>query len=133
MKIYCLDVHSQARTQLMDITAEIRQIVKKTGVQEGVCFVYTLHTTAGLTINENADPDVAVDILTSLNKWIPFSDGYRHSEGNSAAHIKSTLTGASLSLFIDGGKLVLGTWQGLYFCEFDGPRTRKVLVKVMEG
>ncbi|MDF9406918.1 secondary thiamine-phosphate synthase enzyme YjbQ [Pelotomaculum isophthalicicum JI] len=133
MGIQSIEVYSKERTQMVDITAKVEQIIKGIGIKEGICYLYTPHTTAGLTINENADPTVTADILAELNKLIPFSDGYRHSEGNSAAHIKSSLTGASLLLFVSGGRLLLGTWQGVYFCEFDGPRQRKVLVKVVEG
>lgn len=131
-KIYTLEVSTRERTQMVDITGEINRIVAKSGVFEGVCRLFVPHTTAGLTINENADPTVTIDILTELNKIIPFEDGYKHSEGNSAAHIKSSLTGVSLSVFVAGGRLLLGTWQGLYFCEYDGPRRRKVLIKVVE-
>lgn len=130
--VYSLDVNTRARTQLLDITADISRLVVQSGVKEGTCLLYVPHTTAGLTINENADPTVAADMLMELNKLVPFDDGYRHSEGNSAAHIKSSLVGVSLFIFISGGKLQLGTWQGVYFCEFDGPRRRKVLVKVVE-
>jgi len=131
-KIYTMEVSTRERTQLMDITGEVERIVSQCGVKEGICHLYVPHTTAGLTINENADPTVAADMLMELNKVIPFDDGYRHGEGNSAAHIKSSLMGVSLSVFITGGRLLLGTWQGLYFCEFDGPRQRKVMVKVVE-
>lgn len=126
-----LDVNTSAPTQLLDITADISRLVVQSGVKEGTCLLYVPHTTAGLTINENADPTVAADMLMELNKLVPFDDGYRHSEGNSAAHIKSSLVGVNLFIFISGGKLQLGTWQGVYFCEFDGPRRRKVLVKVV--
>lgn len=131
-KIYTLEVSTRERTQLVDITGEVERIVAQSGIKEGTCRLYVPHTTAGLTINENADPTVAADILMQLNKIIPFDGGYRHSEGNSAAHIKSSLVGVSLSVFITGGRLLLGTWQGLYFCEFDGPRHRRVMVKVVE-
>lgn len=131
-QVYTLEVATGARTQLLDITAEVGKMVTRSGVKEGTCHLYTLHTTAGLTINENADPAVAADMLMELNKIIPYDDGYRHSEGNSAAHIKSSLVGVSLSVFISGGRLLLGTWQGVYFCEFDGPRRRKVLVKIVD-
>ena len=131
-KIHTLELSTRERTQLVDITGEVERVVAQSGIREGACRLYVPHTTAGLTINENADPTVAADILTQLNKIIPFDDGYRHSEGNSAAHIKSSLTGVSLSVFITGGRLLLGTWQGIYFCEFDGPRRRKVMVKVVE-
>ncbi|HPZ44437.1 MAG TPA: secondary thiamine-phosphate synthase enzyme YjbQ [Bacillota bacterium] len=132
-KIYTLEVATRERTQMVDITSEVNRIVAKSGVVEGICHLFVPHTTAGLTINENADPTVTADILMELNKIIPFEDGYRHSEGNSAAHIKSSLTGVSLSVFVTGGRLLLGTWQGVYFCEYDGPRRRKVLIKVIEG
>ena len=129
-KISTLDINTTARMQLLDITSRVENIVSESGVREGTVRLFTLHTTAGLTINENADPDVAGDILMELDKIVPLNDGYRHAEGNSAAHIKSSLVGVSLAVFVSGGRLVLGTWQGLYFCEFDGPRQRKVLVKV---
>ncbi len=132
-KIYTLEVATRERTQMVDITSEVNRIVAKSGVVEGICHLFVPHTTAGLTINENADPTVTADILMELNKIIPFEDGYRHSEGNSVAHIKSSLTGVSLSVFVTGGRLLLGTWQGVYFCEYDGPRRRKVLIKVIEG
>ena len=131
-KTYTLEVSTRERTQMVDITGEVNRIIAKSGVVEGVCRLFVPHTTAGLTINENADPTVTADILAELNKIIPFEDGYKHSEGNSAAHIKSTLTGVSLSVFVTGGRLLLGTWQGRYFCEYDGPRRRKVLIKVIE-
>lgn len=130
--VYTLDVNTRERTQFLDITSAVERLVVQSGVADGTCFLYVPHTTAGLTINENADPTVAADILMELNKLVPFDDGYRHSEGNSAAHIKSSLVGVTLFLFISGGKLQLGTWQGVYFCEFDGPRRRKVIVKVVK-
>ncbi|HBC92551.1 MAG TPA: hypothetical protein DCZ10_06505 [Pelotomaculum sp.] len=131
-RLYTLDVNTRERTQLLDITSAVEGLVAQSGVAEGTCLLYVPHTTAGLTINENADPTVAADMLMELNKLVPFEDGYRHSEGNSAAHIKSSLVGVSLFLFVSGGKLQLGTWQGLYFCEFDGPRRRKVMVKMVQ-
>lgn len=131
-KIFTIELSTSKSTQMVDITGEVERIVSQSGVKEGTCHLFTPHTTAGLTINENADPTVTADILMELNKIIPFDDGYRHTEGNSAAHIKSSLVGVSLSVFVTGGRLLLGTWQGLYFCEFDGPRRRKVLVKVVE-
>ena len=131
-RIYTLEISTRERTQLLDISAEVQQLVAESGVGEGVCLLYVPHTTAGLTINENADPAVAADMLMELNKLVPFDDGYRHSEGNSAAHIKASLMGASLFIFISGRRLQLGTWQGVYFCEFDGPRRRKVMVKVVQ-
>jgi secondary thiamine-phosphate synthase enzyme len=115
----------------MDITHDVQEAVKKTGVAEGICFVFVPHTTAGVTINENADPNVSKDIIMELNKLVPSQDRYLHLEGNSPAHIKASLTGFSQGIFIESRKLVLGTWQGIFFCEFDGPRNRKVYVKVI--
>ena len=119
-------VKTHSRTELVDITGDVQAALRQTGVREGICMVYVPHTTAAVTINENADPTVKGDILKVLNKIIPWDDGYRHLEGNSAAHIKSTLVGASELVAVAGGKLQLGTWQGIFFCEFDGPRRRKV-------
>ena len=115
---------------MVDITAQIQSVVEGSGVQKGLCYVYVPHTTAGLTINENADPDVRRDILTHLEKTVPRRGDYRHIEGNSDAHIKACLMGFSQMLFVEEGRLVLGIWQGVYFCEFDGPRTREVFVEV---
>lgn len=123
-------IKTSARTEMVDITSDVSDVVRKSGCESGLCCVYVPHTTAGVTINENADPSVCRDVLAELNKVIPFDDGYAHSEGNSAAHIKSSLVGCSTTIPIDGGRLVLGTWQGVYFCEFDGPRTRKFIVTV---
>ncbi len=122
-------VRTGSRFEMIDITGEIRSILKKSGMREGVCHLFVPHTTAAVTINENADPDVPKDILAELDKIVPLHDAYRHMEGNSAAHIKASLFGASETLLVDGGSLVLGTWQSVFFCEFDGPRTRKVLVE----
>ena len=121
-----ISVKTHSRTELVDITEQVQSAIREEGIREGVCMVYVPHTTAAVTINENADPTVKDDILKVLNKVIPWDDGYRHREGNSAAHIKSTLVGASELVAVAGGKLQLGTWQGLFFCEFDGPRQRKV-------
>ena len=128
-----LEVYTQKRTHFEDITAEIKEIVAESGIQEGMCYIYVPHTTAGVFINENADPDVKWDVEQTLEKLVPWEDGYKHIEGNAAAHIKSILVGTSASVPIHKGKLMLGTWQGIFFAEFDGPRTRKVIVKIIEG
>lgn len=124
-------VASQQHAQMIDITNKVAQIVRDSGVGSGICYIFVPHTTAGVTINENADPDVVSDILQETDKLAPWRDGYKHIEGNSAAHIKAGMMGFSQLVFIENNRLVLGTWQGLYFCEFDGPRNRKVLVKVI--
>ena len=124
-------VHSSARTQLIDITPQVSAWIKKAGVTDGALMIYVPHTTAAVTINENADPDVQLDIQNAMDKLIPWEDGYRHAEGNSAAHVKSSLVGVSELVAVRNGRLVLGTWQGIYFCEFDGPRTRKVHCHVL--
>ncbi len=126
-----LTVNSNRQVELIDITHEVCSCIHETGISSGLATIYTPHTTAAITINENADPDVSRDILKEMNKVIPMQDGYRHLEGNSAAHIKSSLFGASETLIISNGEPLLGTWQGVYFCEFDGPRQRKVHVQVI--
>ena len=128
-----LTVKTSGRTELIDITSKIAKLVKETGVSEGLCMLYVPHTTAAVTINESADPSVKGDILMVLNQVIPWDADYKHLEGNSPAHVKSTLVGASELVAIESGALVLGTWQGLFFCEFDGPRTRKVHVRILDG
>ena len=128
-----LSLRTSARACMVDITREVQQVVTQSGVQDGFCIVYVPHTTAGLTINENADPTVQSDILAELDKVIPWRDGYEHMEGNSAAHIKASMMGPSHTVLVNKGRLMLGTWQGIYFCEFDGPRQRKVWVKVVSG
>jgi len=127
-----LSVKTSARTELIDITSKIAELVKKSGVTEGRCMLYVPHTTAAVTINESADPSVKSDILKVLNQIIPWEENYRHLEGNSPAHIKSTLVGSSELIAIENRRLILGTWQGIFFCEFDGPRTRKVDVRIIE-
>ena len=127
-----LSVKTSGRTELVDITTKIAKLVKESGVSEGLCMLYVPHTTAAVTINESADPSVKGDILMVLNQIIPWDADYKHMEGNSPAHVKSTLVGASELVAIESGALVLGTWQGLFFCEFDGPRTRKVHVRIIE-
>ncbi|GHV17917.1 hypothetical protein FACS18949_17260 [Clostridia bacterium] len=119
------------RQDFYNITPQVREAVSKSGVTDGIAVVYCPHTTAGITINENADPDVVRDLLFALDKTYPDRPEFRHSEGNSAAHLKASVIGSSATVIIDGGKLVLGTWQGVYFCEFDPPRTRKFYVKVV--
>jgi len=128
-----LTVKTSSRTELVLVDQKVSGVVKESNVKEGICVLWVPHTTAAVTINENADPDVVRDILYETEKIVPFQDGYHHSEGNSAAHIKSSLFSPSLSLIIRNSELVLGTWQSIYFCEFDGPRTRRLLVKIMEG
>jgi secondary thiamine-phosphate synthase enzyme len=123
-------VSTGSRTELVDITSEVQKAVRESGVNEGVCHVYVPHTTAGVTINENADPSVRQDILMELNKIVPLEDNYRHLEGNAAAHIKASLVGSSETVLVEGGRLLLGTWQGIFFCEFDGPRSRRVLFSI---
>ncbi len=125
-----LEIRSRGREEVIDLTAEIGRAVSASGVQEGLCLVFVPHTTAAVTINENADPDVKADILTALRKAVPDSLSYEHAEGNSPAHVKSSLVGSSVAVIVAGGRLQLGTWQGICFCEFDGPRTRKVWVQV---
>lgn len=128
-----LTIRTQGRCEMIDITERIAEKVRESGIREGLCRVFIPHTTAAVTINENADPDVPLDILAALDRMVPLSGHYRHTEGNSAAHIKAALFGASQTVFIEDGRLVLGTWQSLFFCEFDGPRTRKVLVGLAAG
>lgn len=124
-------VGTRRRCEMVDITADVAAVVGKSGINDGECTVYCKHTTAAITINENADPDVAEDILLTLEKLIPKDlAGYRHIEGNSDSHVKSSLVGCSEQILIKDGLLMLGTWQGVYFCEFDGPRTRQVIVQV---
>lgn len=127
-----LTVKTDKHTQMKDITPQIRQAIRESGAEEGICTIFVPHTTAAVTINENADPDVVRDFTMEINKIVPWEDGYRHIEGNSAAHLKSSLIGFSETILVEGGEPVLGTWQGIYFVEFDGPRTRKVYVRVSE-
>lgn len=126
-----ISIRTSKRDELIDITDEAQRIVSKSKVKEGICFVSVPHTTAGITINENADPSVRKDIVYELDKMVPHEDNYAHAEGNSAAHIKASLLGFSVSIFVQNGRLQLGTWQGVYFAEFDGPRTRQVWVKLV--
>ncbi len=126
-----IKVVSSGSSQMIDITSKVQEVVRESGINSGLCYVFVPHTTAGITINENADPDVVTDFLKETSKIVPWEDRYRHVEGNSAAHIKASMMGFTQTVFVENNKLVLGTWQGIYFCEFDGPRTRKVLVKVI--
>jgi secondary thiamine-phosphate synthase enzyme len=129
--IHTLTVKSGAHEELIDITGLVKDVITKISVNDGVCFIYTPHTTAAITINENADPSVRKDILKGLHHLKFEQVDFDHGEGNSPAHLKSSLIGCSETVLIENGHMKLGTWQGVYFCEFDGPRTRKVLVKIM--
>jgi secondary thiamine-phosphate synthase enzyme len=126
-----LTIKTKSRTALVDITSQVQDMIQSSDIQEGLCFLYVPHTTAAVTINESADPSVKADILMVLNQVIPWEADYRHREGNSPAHVKSSLVGASELIAIENKRLVLGTWQGIFFCEFDGPRTRKVHVRLL--
>jgi secondary thiamine-phosphate synthase enzyme len=131
MKTHTLSVKTSRRSELLDISDRVAGIVAESGVADGVCYVYVPHTTAGVTINENADPSVRQDIIKVLDRLVPWEDDYAHSEGNSAAHVKASMMGFTATIPIEAGRLTLGTWQGIYFCEFDGPRTRQVVVKIV--
>ncbi len=126
-----ITINTNTRAQILDMTAQVQKIVSESGIAEGLCCVFIPHTTAGVTINENADPSVKQDIVMELNKVIPFDDNYSHLEGNSAAHIKASIIGSSVNIPLKNNNLLLGTWQGICFCEFDGPRTRKFYVKII--
>ncbi len=124
-------VRTSMQTEFINVSRLVQEAVKKAGVEDGSCIIFVPHTTAGVTINENADPSVVQDMIVALNKIVPFQDHYRHMEGNSPAHIKASLVGCSQIVFVRSGRLALGTWQGIFFCEFDGPRNREVFVKVI--
>ena len=126
-----ITVQTRSQVEMVDITSDVRNAITESGVTDGTALLFVPHTTAAVTINENADPDVHRDMIMEINKIVPWNDNYRHLEGNSAAHIKSTLVGASEWIIINNGRPVLGTWQGIYFCEFDGPRSRKLMIKVI--
>jgi len=128
-----IPITTRSRIELINVDPEVRLAVTESGIREGICLIWVPHTTAAITINENADSNVVRDILYETSKMVPAQNHYHHTEGNSDAHIKSSLFGPSLSLIVTGGRVLLGTWQSLYFCEFDGPRSRKFFVKVMEG
>ncbi len=127
-----LTVKTREKTELIDITSDVNALVQKSGVEEGLCMLYVPHTTAAVTINESADPSVKSDILMILNQMVPWQANYRHLEGNSPAHVKSTLVGPSELIAIENRRLMLGTWQGIFFCEFDGPRTRRLHVRILK-
>lgn len=126
-----INIKTSRRIELIEITENVQSIVTKSKVEQGICFLFCPHTTAGLTINENADPSVRRDIINALSRLVPENAAYSHSEGNADSHIKSSLFGSTLTIFVEDGRLAFGTWQGIYFCEGDGPRSRQVWVKVM--
>jgi secondary thiamine-phosphate synthase enzyme len=129
-----LSLSTGSRDEMQDITNEVQQVLDESGVNSGVVYVYCAHTTGGITINENADPDVKRDMIMRWDEVYPWHhEQYRHAEGNTASHLKASTVGASQAVIADNGKLILGTWQGIYFCEFDGPRQRNVYIKVIEG
>jgi secondary thiamine-phosphate synthase enzyme len=128
-----IDIRTGSRIEVVDITRQVQEAVSHSGVADGAAVVCSAHTTAGVTVNENADPDVMADVLKALGELVPHRGSYAHSEGNSDAHIKATLVGLSATLPVEGGRLALGTWQGIYFCEFDGPRRRRATVQVLPG
>lgn len=130
--IKILEVITQKRTHFVDITDQVQEVLDEIRIKDGICYLYVPHTTAGIFINENADPDVKWDVEQTLEKLVPWNDDYKHIEGNAAAHIKSILVGTNTFVPIENGKLLLGTWQGIFFAEFDGPRTRKVYVKIIK-
>jgi secondary thiamine-phosphate synthase enzyme len=127
-----IQVHTPDHSVMVDVTDLIGQKVRENGVKSGICLVYVPHTTAGIMVNEGADPAVMEDVLTSLDRMVPWRAGYKHTEGNAAAHIKAILVGGSTHLIIDSGRLMLGTWERIFLCEFDGPRTRKIRMKIMD-
>jgi secondary thiamine-phosphate synthase enzyme len=124
-----INVKSKSRIEFIDITEMVQEVVKEAGVEKGICYLYVPHTTAGITINEGADPSVQRDIQSTLSRLVPHEMNYFHREGNADAHIKSTIVGISVNVIIDEGKLLLGTWQSIFFCEFDGPRHRRIAIK----
>ncbi|MDP3182395.1 MAG: secondary thiamine-phosphate synthase enzyme YjbQ [Desulfobaccales bacterium] len=126
-----LSVRTTSRTEFVDLTSQVQKVVQQSRISEGLCHIFVPHTTAGVTINENADPSVKADILMVLNKLISDKEAYRHLEGNSPAHIKASLMGPHLTVLVSRGRLVLGTWQGIFFCEFDGPRMRSAHIKIV--
>jgi len=129
--VHKLKIETASQLEMIDVTAGVRRIVKESGVMRGMCHLYVPHTTAAITINENTDPNVRKDMIKELLKTIPLQDDYLHAEGNAAAHILSSLLGTSQSMLVENGKVLLGTWQAIYFCEFDGPRSRTILLRIM--
>ena len=131
MSFHSLQIKTSRHSEFVNITGEVASVISSAGMKSGICVVYVPHTTCGITINEAADPAVKSDMLMELGKIVPLNDGYKHFEGNSAAHIKSSLMGLSVTIPVNGGKMTLGTWQGIYLCEFDGPRQRKVYINLV--
>ena len=129
----CLPVKTDSQTGMIDVTALVQEQVTESGISDGLCVVFVPHTTAAVTINESADPAVKHDILMVLNKIVPWKEAYRHMEGNSPAHLKTSIIGSSETIVVEKGRLVLGTWQGIFFCEFDGPRTRKLDIRLIRA
>ena len=129
--MYRISIKTRSKVEFQDITREIQEAITSSGIENGTCLIFVPHTTAGITINEHADPSVVVDIASQLDNMVPQHVKYRHLEGNAPAHIKASLMGSSQTVLIEHGSLVLGTWQGIFFCEFDGPRSRGVIVKIM--
>lgn len=132
-QIFEINIKTNRRFELVDITSDINNVIKEAATTDGIAFIFIPHTTAGIIINEHADPSVKTDILSQLSKLVPDNGHYQHLEGNADAHIKSALVGNSISVIIEDGRLVLGTWQGIFFAEFDGPRRRKALIKIIKG
>jgi secondary thiamine-phosphate synthase enzyme len=128
-----ISLNTRGRTQFLEITGEVQQVVRDSGLTDGLVTVFIPHTTAGVTINEHADPDVVRDMDVVLDRMVPWEGGYRHAEGNTAAHVKAAMMGSSAHVMVRGGRLQLGTWQGIFFCEFDGPRRRKAWIDWIEG
>jgi len=124
-------INTRLRSEMVDVTEQVRKVLFSSGIKTGICQVFTPHTTAGITINENADPDVRADIIDALNRIVPWKNSYRHGEGNSAAHVKASLVGSSVTIPVKESRLVLGIWQCVYVCEFDGPRTRTIIVNTI--
>ena len=131
MTVAVVKVKTSARSELQDITRDVTRVIQQSGIQSGICHLYVPHTTAGICINEAADPDVATDIANALDRLVPRDAGYKHFEGNADSHVKATLVGASETVLIENGRLALGRWQGIFFCEFDGPREREVSIRII--